>query len=412
MTKRLLQIDTCLGAGSTGRITASIAQLAQTQDWECFIVHGARYVKRPSCMVDIQSVSTMGEYIHYAEGLLLDNHGLASTRETKRAVERIKQIKPDIIQLHCIHGYYLNYRVLFEYLKSTNIPIVWTFHDCWAFTGHCAYFDKAGCDKWLTGCEAPCPCKGDYPKSIFLDMSRRNYELKRELFTSIEKRLTIVPVSYWLESFVKKSFLKNARVQTIHNGINLETFKPVSTDELRNRHGLNGKHVLLGVAMPWTPRKGLGDMLKLAELLPKDKFAMILVGLDDKQMQGLPDNVIGMKRTNNANELAAYYSLASVFVNPTYEDNFPTTNLESLACGTPVITYNTGGSPEAIDEKTGRIVEQGDVDGLKAAVVDLTNRIETTSIRRECTERAEQNYDANYAFKSYIELYNKIIDNR
>ncbi len=406
MSRKLLQIDTCLGVGSTGRITASIAQSAQRQGWECFIVHGARYVKRPSCMEDIQSVSTLGEYVHFAESLLLDKHGLASTCETKRVIEQIKQIKPDIIHLHCVHGYYLNYKVLFEYLETTDLPVVWTFHDCWAFTGHCAHFDKAGCDKWLTGCAAPCPCKGDYPRSILFDKSKRNYELKRTLFTAIEDRLTIVPVSNWLESFVKKSFLKNAHVQTIHNGINLDTFKPQQTGELREKLGLKGKHVLLGVAMPWSARKGVGDMFKLAGMLPEDKYATILVGVDEKQIQDLPENVIGIKRTNNATELAVYYSMASVFVNPTYEDTYPTTNLEALACGTPVITYRTGGSPEAIDESTGVVVQQGDVAGLAEAIKHMG----TTPLASEaCRRRAEELFDKDKCFQNYINLYESIL---
>ena len=171
--KRLLQIDTCLGIGSTGRITESIAMLAQTQGWECYIVHGGRYVKRPSCMKDIQTVSIMGEYLHFAESLFFDNHGLASRAATRRVVEQIKKIKPDVIHLHCIHGYYLNYKILFEYLQMVDTPIVWTFHDCWAFTGHCAYFDSINCEKWVSGC-FDCDLKRTYPSSVILDRSRRN----------------------------------------------------------------------------------------------------------------------------------------------------------------------------------------------------------------------------------------------
>ena len=174
-------------------------------------MHGGRYVKRPSCMRDIQSVSAFGEYLHYAEGLLFDNHGLASRYATRRVVEQIKEIKPDVIHMHCIHGYYLNYKILFEYLQTVNIPIVWTFHDCWAFTGHCAYFDSINCEKWKTGCY-DCELKKAYPKSIFLDRSRRNFDFKKKLFTSVADRMMIVPVSYWLEDLVKQSFLKDIRV--------------------------------------------------------------------------------------------------------------------------------------------------------------------------------------------------------
>ena len=405
MSKKLLQIDTCLGVGSTGRITESIAQLAQSQGWDCYIIHGARYVKRPSCMKDIQTVSKMGEYLHYAEGLVFDNHGLASRTATRCVVERIKEIRPDIIHLHCIHGYYLNYKYLFEYLNTTNIPVVWTFHDCWAFTGHCAYFDSINCEKWKTGCNA-CELKGTYPKSILLDRSKRNYELKRSLFTAREGLTTIVPVSFWLEGLVKRSFLKNIRVKTIHNGTNVEIFTPMNTGELRKKLNIGERKIILGVALPWVERKGLPDMLKLAELLPHEEYQIILVGLNQKQVDELPHNVIGVMRTNNAKELAEYYSMATAFVNPTYEDNFPTTNIEALACGTPVVTYRTGGSPEAADERTGRVVDQGDIVGLRDAILELGN---IENVREKCRERAVSLYDANTAFNEYVALYEELL---
>ena len=402
----LLQIDSCLGVRSTGRITESIARLAQSQGWECYIVHGGRYVKRPSCMRDIQSVSAFGEYLHYAEGLLFDNHGLASRHATKKVVDQIKEIKPDVIHMHCIHGYYLNYKILFEYLQTVNIPIVWTFHDCWAFTGHCAYFDSINCEKWKTGCH-DCELKSGYPKSIVLDRSKQNFELKKKLFNSIANRIIIVPVSYWLEDLVKQSFLKDIRVNTIHNGTNIDVFKPRETNSLRSKLNIGDKKVVLGVALPWVPRKGMADMLKLADMLPIEEYQVILVGLNEKQIQDLPKNVIGVTSTNSAEELAEYYSLATVFVNPTYEDNFPTTNIEALACGTPVVTYRTGGSPEAVDENTGRVVEQSDISGLYDAVIEIANNI--SNIRTNCRERAVKLYDANIAFNEYINLYESLI---
>lgn len=413
MSKRLLQIDTCLGVGSTGRITESIAQLAQSQGWECYIIHGARYVKRPSCMKDIQSVSKLGEYMHYAEGVLLDNHGLASRAATRRVVEQIREIKPDVIQMHCIHGYYLNYKILFEYFQTIDTPIIWTFHDCWAFTGHCAYFDSINCEKWKTGCH-DCELKGTYPPSKLLDSAKRNYELKRDLFTSVGKQTIIVPVSYWLEDLVKQSFLKDIRVNTIHNGTNIDVFKPLNNNVLRERLGFKNKKIVLGVALPWVPRKGLSDMLKLADMLPSEEYQVVLVGLNEKQIQALPNNVFGVMRTNSANELAEYYSLATVFVNPTYEDNFPTTNIEALACGTPVITYRTGGSPEAVTEETGCVLEQGDVEGIVNVIKTIASaNTDTVKMqKRQCRMRAENEFDRNKCFDKYLALYNNLIDKR
>ena len=357
-------------------------------------------------MRDIQSVSAFGEYLHYAEGLLFDNHGLASRYATRRVVEQIKEIKPDVIHMHCIHGYYLNYKILFEYLQTVNIPIVWTFHDCWAFTGHCAYFDSINCEKWKTGCY-DCELKKAYPKSIFLDRSRRNFDFKKKLFTSVADRMMIVPVSYWLEDLVKQSFMKDIRVNTIHNGTNIDVFKPRETNSLRSKLNIGDKKVVLGVALPWVPRKGMADMLRLADMLPDEEYQVILVGLNDKQLHELPNNVIGVTKTNSAEELAEYYSLATVFVNPTYEDNFPTTNIEALACGTPIVTYRTGGSPEAVDENTGRVVEQSDISGLYDAVIEIANNI--GNMRTKCRERAVKYYDANIAFNKYINLYESLI---
>ena len=408
--KRLLQIDTCLGVGSTGRITESIAQLAQRIGWECYIIHGARYVKRPSCMKDIQTVSKLGEYIHYAEGLLFDNHGLASRVATRRVVEQIKEIRPDVIQMHCIHGYYLNYKILFEYFQTIDTPIVWTFHDCWAFTGHCAYFDSINCQKWKTGCNN-CKLKGTYPSAKLFDHSKRNYELKRRLFISVGKQTVIVPVSYWLEDLVKQSFLKNIKVNTIHNGTNTKVFKPAIESKIGEKLGIGNKKVILGVALPWVTRKGLPDMLKLAHLLSNDEYQVVLVGLDAKQIKMLPDHVIGIIRTNSAQELAEYYSLATVFVNPTYEDNFPTTNIEALACGTPVITYKTGGSPEAVTPETGWVVEQGNVDGIASIIKGFALKKESDikAQRLACRERAEHEFDKNKCFEKYLQLYESLL---
>lgn len=397
--KKLLQIDSCLVTGSTGRITESVARIAQEQGWECYIVHGGRYVKRPSCMSDIQTVSKYGEYLHYAESLLLDNHGLASRRATRKVVEEIKKIKPDVIQLHCVHGYYLNYKILFEYLNSTNIPVVWTFHDCWAFTGHCAHFVTAGCEKWKTGCN-DCLLKGDYPKSFF-DFSKRNYELKKGLFSS-NKNLHIVPVSDWMADFVKQSFLKDKDIRVIKNGVDLNVFKARVSEARKKR--------ILGVSGVWNKDKGLYDFHRLRELLDPNEYEIVLVGLSKKQVKELPSGIIGIEHTESVHELADLYASATVFVNPTYADTFPTVNLEALACGTPVITYETGGSPEAVTPETGWVVEQGDIETVASIVKFFSqNREGEILVRRKaCRERAEKEFDRVKCFDKYVGLYNEL----
>lgn len=400
MSKKLLQIDSCLVTGSTGRITESVAQLAQSRGWECYIVHGGRYVKRPSCMKDIQSVSPAGEYLHYAESLLFDNHGLASRRATRKVVEQIKQIKPDVVQLHCVHGYYLNYKLLFEYLNSTNIPVVWTFHDCWAFTGHCAHFVTAGCEKWKTGCY-DCPLKGDYPKS-FVDCSKRNYDLKEQLFGA-NKNMLIVPVSEWMADFVKQSFLKDKEIQVIKNGVDLNIFKSGTPNDRKER--------ILGVSGVWNKDKGLYDFHRLRDLLNPKDFEIVLVGLSKEQVKELPNGITGIEHTESVQELAELYASATVFVNPTYADTFPTVNLEALACGTPVITYKTGGSPEAVTSETGWVVEQGNVEGIAATIksLGLKKDEEVKAQRQACRERAEKEFDKNKCFEKYLHLYESLL---
>lgn len=384
---------------STGRITESIGKLAIGKGWDCYIVHGARYARPGSCMHSIQAVSKMGEYAHYAESLLFDNHGLASRRSTKKVIEQIKQIQPDLIQLHCVHGYYMNFKLLFEYLNTTSIPVVWTFHDCWAFTGHCAHFVTAGCEKWKTGC-FDCPLKGDYPKS-FIDRSRRNYELKHSLFAKNDN-LHIVSVSEWLADLTRESFLKDKDIHVIHNGVDLKVFYPREVEK-------STRVRVLGVSGVWNKDKGLYDFFKLRDLLDKNQFEIVLIGLTKEQLKDLPDGIIGIERTNSVSELAEYYSSADVFVNPTYADSFPTVNMEALACGTPVITYKTGGSPEIIDDNSGVVVKQGDLDGLVEAIKSISEKGKV-HYKDACRHRAQKLFDKDMCFKDYLNLYERLID--
>lgn len=397
MKLKLLQIDLCLNTLSTGRITESIGKLAMEKGWECYIVHGARYVKRPSKMYSIQTDNVWQEYLHYAESLFFDRQGLASRITTRKVIEQIRVIAPDIIQLHCIHGSYLNYKLLFEYLNSTNIPVVWTFHDCWAFTGHCAHFVTANCKKWKEeGCH-DCPLKGEYPKS-FVDRSERNYRIKKELF-SANKNLHIVAVSEWLANFTRESFLGDKDLRVINNGIDINLFKP---DAEKSLDVFN----IIGVASAWNADKGLFDFFKLRETLPKD-YQITLVGLTESQIKRLPVGIKGLSKTDSIEQLAEFYSMANVLVNPTYADSFPTVNMEALACGTPVITYNTGGSPEIIDTKTGFVVEQGDVAGLTSAILTMKKKPLSSA---DCRKRAVRLYNKDERFVEYIKLYESLIN--
>lgn len=409
--KVLLQIDSCLGILSTGRIVESIGTLAQDQGWECYAVHSARFVGK-SQLNAIQIGSKWAEYIHYAKSLIFDNHGLNSKVETKRLVETIRKIKPDVIQLHCIHGYYLNYEVLFKYIKSTKTPVVWTFHDCWAFTGHCAHFVTINCNKWKSCCYE-CDLKKEYPASFVIDNSKYNYNLKKELFANCPN-LTIVPVSVWMEDFVKQSFFggrTNVCIHTIHNGTDINRFRILEKDyitKIKQKYKiLERKKVVMGCSSIWNKDKGLNDFYKLSENLPEG-IQIILVGLNAKQIKHIPKGIIGIQHTDSIEELAALYNIADVFVNPTYADTFPTVNIEAMACGTPVITYRTGGSPEAIDSKTGFVCDQGNVHELVNACVNLIEH--SFEMQSACRSRAEEYFNRDKCFQQYIDIYESVLN--
>lgn len=403
---KLLQINVSANSGSTGRIAEDIGLLAMNNGWESYIAYGRTNNNSKNKVIRIGN-----DFDIKLHGLLtrvFDNHsfGYSSKKATKEFIKEIDNIKPDIIHLHNIHGYYINSKFLFEYLSKLNVPIVWTFHDCWSFTGHCAYFDSVGCEKWKTGCYS-CPLKKTYPASYVFDRSKKNYIKKKKLFNSV-KNLTIVPVSNWLGDLVKDSFLSSNKIKVIHNGIDINTFKPSSNiKETKEKFGLKDEFILLGVASPWSERKGLKDFIKLSTLID-DNTKIILVGLGQKQIDNLPNNILGIRRTENINQLADLYSMSDLFLNLTYQDNFPTTNLEALACGTPILTYNTGGSVEAVSEDTGFIVEKGDLD----SVIKVINEVREKGkefYSEKCRERAVRCFNKDDRFMDYIDLYHSLL---
>jgi glycosyltransferase involved in cell wall biosynthesis len=404
MSKTLLQINTEINAGSHGKIAEAIGQLAMERGWESYIAYGKN--PRPSQSHAYRIESTLGRKWHGIQTRLFDRCGLSSVRATKKLIKKIQAIQPDLIHLHNLHGYYLNIELLFNYLSTTTIPIVWTLHDCWPITGHCAHFSFIGCEKWKTHCEH-CPYKRGYPASYGLDRSYKNYQLKKELFTSVQN-MTLVPVSDWLAGIISQSYLKEYPIKTIHNGVDTSIFYPRPTHDLRLKHQLSNKFILLGVAIVWDKRKGLQDLYQLSQQLKPDEL-LILVGLTNKQLRQIPPNIQRISHTENTEQLAQLYSMADVYLNPTWEDNFPTTNLEALACGTPVISYRTGGSPEAISPETGFVVEQGDLKAFRAAI-DTVKSKGKSFYSNACRERAVKQFNKNTQFLEYICLYDQLVN--
>lgn len=401
--KKLLQINSVVNSGSTGRIAEEIAHTAIASGWESYIAFGRNERYSESNLIRIGN--DLGIKMHGLQTRLFDRHGLGSVKSTKLFIQQVDKIKPDIIHLHNIHGYYINIEILFNYLSKVDVPVVWTLHDCWSITGHCTHFSYVGCEKWRTKCYS-CPQKNEYPASLFIDRSEKNYILKNELFNSLSN-LTLVPVSQWLSDILKDSFLQKYPSSVINNGINTSVFKPTGNNEFRERYGLQNKFILLGVAGIWSQRKGLEDFIELSKTLGAD-YQIILVGLTRKQKDQLPLEILGIERTESVEELAELYASSDVYINTTYEDTFPTTNLESLACGTPVITYNTGGSPESIDESTGIVVEQGNISKLVEAIrVIKDNGKQYYS--DACVNRVNRLYKKEDRYKEYIDLYESLI---
>lgn len=392
----LLQINITANWGSTGKIAEAIGRVAIAHGWDSYIAFG-RW-NNPSESHLIKVGKRWDKYLHFAEQRIRDNEGLCSRSATKRLIQQIEDIKPNVVQLHNIHDHYLNYELLFEYLNHSSIKVVWTFHDCWAFTGHCFHFVTMDCKRWMSGCHN-CPMRSILPKTLF-DRSKENYQLKKNLFCDSEN-LTIVSVSDWMAGFVKQSFLKDKRIEVIKNGVDLTIFRPVNVITDDNTYGI------LAVSSVWNKDKGLNDIYKLRDLLPSS-YMITVVGVSQKQISKFPRGILGIQRTQDVEALVNLYSNANVLINPTYADTFPTVNIESLACGTPVVTYRTGGSPEAVSPSTGVVVEQGDIFAMAEAIKNICDA-DRAQYMIDCRKSAEDNYDKDKCFKKYIELYEVLI---
>lgn len=343
---KYLFINSVAGVGSTGRIAAEKCRELMRQGHECVLAYGRQ---KANCddIPTIRIGTPLDYKLHGVMTRIFDNHGFGSKAATRRFLKQVKEYDPDIVWLHNIHGYYIHIGLLFDYLKESGKKVIWTLHDCWSFTGHCAHFDYVGCDRWKTGCYG-CPQKKEYPASLLLDGSSRNYRAKRSFFTGLQD-MTIITPSRWLADLVKQSYLSEYPVEVVYNTINTDIFKPTPSD-FREKHGLQDKKILLGVASIWTDKKGLHDFIKLSEILD-NSFKIVLVGTTPEQAAQLPDNILAIARTNSQRELAEIYTAADVFVNPTYEDTYPTVNLEARACGTRIICYDTCGCRETLGDK-------------------------------------------------------------
>ena len=399
--KKLLQINPVIREStSTGKIMRELGVMAISAGWESYIAYSGARDGVPQHSSKLIPVGSLLDLLwHWLATRLFDAHGLASRRATRKFIERIKEIDPDIIHIHNVHGYFLNYPLLCEYLASSGKAVIWTVHDCWLYTGHCYHYASAGCSRWESGCH-DCPCKRRFPSSYGLDRSERNYRLKKALFTSLPK-FTLVVVSEWMKGELSRSFLSGVPCRCIHNGIDTGIFAP--------KEGVESPGIkYLAVASIWLPEKGLQDLAELSGMLASDEQLIIVGKMTDSKRRSLPGKVVCIERTSDVNTLVSLYSVATALVNPTWQDNYPTVNLEAISCGTPVVTYRTGGSVESVVPETGYVVEQGDVKGLYACLQEIRSR-GREEWRGRCRDYALAHFDKKLAFGEYLKLYEDVL---
>lgn len=402
---KLVSINTVL-TGSTGNIMRNICGKAESDGFSTWTATSYRKRKLMSCVLrrnDIVIGNYFSLYSHLLLGKVTGLKGLFSFFATLKLIRKLNKIQPDIIHLHNLHDGYINFLLLFHYIKKNDVKVIWTLHDCWSFTGRCPYFDLMKCDRWKFGCHnCPYP-KKSYPKSS-VDASRIMWKIKQRCFTDV-KNMTLVTPSMWLAGLVKQSFLRNYPVKIINNGIDLSIFKPTESD-FRNHYGLVDQKLVLGVAFGWNVRKGLDVLVELSKRLPED-YRVVLVGTDNGVDALLPANIISIHRTQNQKELAEIYTAANVFANPTREEVFGMVNAESLACGTPVVTFKTGGSPECVDETCGSVVPCDDIDAMEK---EIRRICEEKPYSKEACVIHSKKFDMNARFQEYLDLFNELVN--
>lgn len=347
-TLKIVQINT-VPNGSTGSIMMSIHRQLTKDGYDSYVVWGRG--RKAENDHEINMNDKIGVYFHVLYSRLTGKTGFASKKATKKLLNKLDKIKPDIIHLHNVHGYYINIKLLFDYINRNNIKTVWTLHDCWAFTGHCCNFESTNCKCWNG---EKCINIKSYPKAL-INNSIESYREKQKIINSINK-ITFITPSIWLKNTAKKSFIRNKKIIVIPNGINTNVFKNYNNNNFKKIHNIDNKKIILGVASLWSDSKGLGDFIELSKRI-NSKYVIVLVGLNKKQLREIPNNIIGIEKTENIEEMVDIYNSASIFLNLTKEDNYPTVNIEAIACGTPVLTYNTGGSPESA-RLYGRVIDK------------------------------------------------------
>ena len=399
---KVLQVNTVYPNGSTGRIVAELAEYtARQQNARAMIAFGIGEEIHKQNLDAIRIGNPVERKLHAVIRKWFDAEGYASRRATRQLIHICWNTKPDIVHLHNLHGCYLNLKLWFTFLQKAGTPVIWTLHDCWPLTGHCAHFSYCGCELWKTQCYN-CPQQLSYPVCTGLDGSKRNYRLKKKLFTSLQNVILAMPCR-WMEEIVQKSFMKDFPTRVIYNGVDLQKFRRLPSD-IKTQHGINAEHLLLAVASDWTERKGFTILHQLSDQLD-DGYQIVILGLSPEQKQALPGKILGLGKTASTEELCAWYSAADCFVNPTLEDTMPLVNLEAFACGTPVAVFDTGGCAEAVTDACGKVVKQGDVQGLTDAIRQICES--GHDYTPACISQAGRFAMRNMA-EAYFQLYQEV----
>lgn len=394
---KVLQINATCGVGSTGKICAEISRLLTARGIENRVLYASG---TSDLSTGIRYANDRYIKLQALRARLSGRYGFHAHLATRRLLAELERFAPDVVHLHNLHNHNCNIEALLAYLKKRQIRVIWTFHDCWAFTAYCPYFDMVACTQWKTACTR-CPQRRRF--SWFFDRSRELYRRKREAMTGLD--LTVVTPSEWLAELVRQSFLQAYPVRVIHNGIDLAVFRPMQ-GHVRERYGIRKDcFLLLGVAFGWEARKGLDVFLSLARRLEPEHYQIVLVGTDDAVDAQLPDGVISIHRTQDQRELAELYSAADLLVDPTREENYPTVHMEAIACGTPVLTFRTGGCAEMLTEATGAVVERNDVDAMEREIRRIC--AERPFTKEACIESAKR-FAGDLCFLKYVELYGEI----
>lgn len=395
---KVLQINSVCGTGSTGRIAVQISDHLNGCGVENYIAHGFGKSDRPNTFC---FGNNLDAHLHSFLSRKLGWQGKMSHFPTLRLIRYMERIAPDVVHLHNIHGHYLNYTMLFRYLKKRNCRVVWTFHDCWPVTGKCTHFAETKCEKWKTGC-FDCPQLERYPDSR-RDRSRKAYQEKKAAFTALPD-LHIVTVSQWLKSVAKDSFLGQADIHCIYNGVDTGKFC-FRDSTLREEYRLQDKFVILSAAGVWNRGKGLDRFLELSKKMREDTV-IVLIGLSPDQQKDLPPNIIGIPAVKDPDLLTRWYSLADVYLNFSLEETFGLVVAEAMACGTPAIVMNSTACPEVVDADTGFVVEPRDMDGVIAAI----DRVKAEGKERyseACKTRVREAFRVERMQEAYYKLYQK-----